>query len=58
MKARIDWSRKLPAVFGVVVLSFVAATVFAHSRLVAIDRAALDIAENAAPSIETLAAAR
>jgi signal transduction histidine kinase len=45
-------------VFGVVVLCFVAGTIFTHLHLLAIDRASMDIAENAAPSIERLAAAR
>lgn len=58
MAEQVNWSRQLPLVFGVVVLSFVAATGFTHFRLIAIDRAALDIAENSAPSIERLAVAR
>ena len=45
-------------IFGLILLSFVSATVFTHWRLLAIDRASLDIADNAAPSIERLAAAR
>lgn len=48
----------LVVVFGAVTASFVAATAFAQWRLAGLDRAALDIADNAAPSIELLAAAR
>lgn len=47
-----------PAIFAVVILSFVLATSIVHWQLSAIDRHALDIAENAAPSIERLATAR
>jgi signal transduction histidine kinase len=49
---------QLPIVFSVIVLSFLAATTFADWRLNALDRASLDIAENAAPSIERLTSAR
>ena len=55
---RPSWSQQLPLIFGAIVLSFAAATVFTHSRLLAIDRSSLEIAENASPSIERLAAAR
>ncbi len=58
MTKRPRWSVRLLVVFGAVVLSFVAATSFEHYRLIAIDRAARDIAENATPSIERLTAAR
>jgi signal transduction histidine kinase len=45
-------------IFSAIVLSFVAATGFSHWRLLAIDGASMDIADNATPSIERLAAAR
>lgn len=45
-------------VFGAIVASFLAVTVFTQARLSAIDAAALDIARNASPSIERLTAAR
>lgn len=48
----------VPVVVCLIVVSFVAATVFVHWRMTAIDRTALHIAENAAPSIEQLATAR
>src|SRR6185437_5858995 len=41
-----------------VVASFVASTVFAERRATGIDAAAVSIAENAAPSVEHLAAGR
>ncbi len=46
------------AAFAVVVAAFVAATVYSESRASVIDDSALSIANNAAPSIEHLAAAR
>jgi signal transduction histidine kinase len=49
---------QLPIVFIAIVVTFVAATAFSQWRLAALDRASLDIAENAAPSIERLASAR
>lgn len=52
------WTVWLPATFGVIVLSFVAATLLNGWQMRAIDRTASDIADNAAPSIEHLAAAR
>jgi signal transduction histidine kinase len=58
MKARPSWNVLLPFVFGIVVLGFVAVTSYSNWRLAALDRASLDIADNAAPSIERLAAAR
>jgi signal transduction histidine kinase len=58
MTKRPRWSIRLFVAFGAVVLSFVAATAFEHWRLIAIDRAARDIADNASPSIERLTAAR
>jgi hypothetical protein len=58
MKVQPTWSQLLPFTFGVIVFSFIAATAFTHWRLLAIDRAALDIADNASPSIERLASAR
>lgn len=48
----------LPGVFGLVVLSFVAATAFVHWEMGAIDDAADEIADDAAPGIEDLAEAR
>lgn len=48
----------LPGIFGLVVLSFVAATAFVHWEMGAIDDAALEIANDAAPGIEDLAEAR
>lgn len=48
----------LPGIFGLVVLSFVAATAFVHWEMSAIDDAALEIADDAAPGIEDLATAR
>ncbi|MBX3229264.1 MAG: HAMP domain-containing histidine kinase [Labilithrix sp.] len=48
----------LPAIFAGVVLSFVTATAFVHWELRAIDDAALEIADDSAPGIEHLAAAR
>src|SRR5512141_1439961 len=58
MTARPRWMVQLPIIFSAIVLSFVAATAFSDWRLTALDRASLDIADNAAPSIERLAAAR
>ncbi len=58
MKTRPSWSRRLPVIFGLILASFVGATVFTHWRLLAIDRASYDIADNAAPSIERLVVAR
>lgn len=55
---RPKWTVWLPAVFAVIVASFVAATLLTTRRMQAIDQRALDIADNAAPSIEHLAAAR
>lgn len=55
---RPTWTVWLPAVFAVIVASFVAATLLATWQMSAIDRSALAIAENAAPSIESLAATR
>lgn len=51
-------TRRLALVFVAVIAAFVAATGFVHWRLRSIDRAATDIAENAAPSIEHLTVAR
>jgi signal transduction histidine kinase len=48
----------LPGIFGLVVLSFVAATAFVHWEMSAIDDAADEIADDAAPGIEDLAEAR
>jgi len=58
MTKRPRWSLQLFLVFGAVVVSFIAATAFEHWRLIAIDRASRDIADNASPSIERLTAAR
>lgn len=58
MNPRTSWNVWLVVIFGAVTASFVAATAFAQRRLAELDRAALDIADNAAPSIELLAAAR
>ena len=55
---RPKWTVWLPAIFAVIVGSFVAATLLATLQMRAIDSKAGDIAENAAPSIERLAAAR
>ncbi len=55
---RPPWRVWLPAVFAIIVLSFVLATVVSQLRLTAIDRDASDIADNAMPSIEELIAAR
>ena len=52
------WRRYFLPVFGIIAISFLATTVFTNWRLLAIDRASIDIASNAAPSIEDLAAAR
>ncbi len=51
-------TRRLAVVFCAIIASFVAATAAVHWQLGAIDRAALDISETAAPSIEHLTAAR
>ncbi|MBX3191270.1 MAG: HAMP domain-containing histidine kinase [Labilithrix sp.] len=48
----------LPAIMALIVASFVTATAFVHWRMRAIDASALDIANNAAPSIERLSSAR
>lgn len=53
-----EWKAPLSFIFAVIVASFVAATAFTQYRMAAIDRAALDIAENASPSIDRLAVAR
>ncbi len=58
MIARPRWTVQLPIVFAAVILVFVAAIGFSNWRLTAIDSASLDIANNAAPSIELLAKAR
>jgi signal transduction histidine kinase len=50
--------RRLAIVFAAIVASFVAATAAVHWQMRAIDRAAVGISENAAPSIEYLTAAR
>lgn len=55
---RPKWTVWLPAVFAVIVASFVAATLLGTWKMRAIDDRAVAIAENAAPSIEHLAAAR
>ncbi|MFO0738138.1 MAG: HAMP domain-containing sensor histidine kinase [Labilithrix sp.] len=54
MRSRIA----LPGIFGLVVLCFVAATAFVHWEMSAIDDAANEIADDAAPGIEDLAEAR
>lgn len=54
----VHWSAQLAFVFAMVVVSFIAATAITQWRVSAIDRSALEIAENAAPSIERLAVAR
>src|SRR5204863_172555 len=51
------WAVWLPTVFAIVVVSFVLATGFAQWRLAAIDRAAEEIADGAAPDIERIAVA-
>lgn len=58
MRVLPRWSVQLAIIFSAVVFSFVAATVFSHWRLLAIDRASQDIADNGAPSIERLSVAR
>jgi signal transduction histidine kinase len=50
--------RPLVVAFGAGIASFVAATIYTQERATAIDDAALQIAGNASPSIESLAAAR
>jgi signal transduction histidine kinase len=50
--------RWVSIVFAAIVLSFVAATALVHLELRSVDRAALGIATNTAPSIERLADAR
>ncbi len=52
------WKVQLPVIFSVVIVSFVAATAFSQWRLSTLDGASRDIADNAAPSIERLAAVR
>jgi signal transduction histidine kinase len=54
---RSQWTTWLP-VFGAIVISFVAATALSQWKSHAIDAAALQIAENSAPSIERLTTAR
>jgi signal transduction histidine kinase len=54
---RSQWTTWLP-VFGAIVISFVAATALSQWKSRAIDAAALEIAENSAPSIERLTTAR
>jgi signal transduction histidine kinase len=54
----MQWSTLLPMIFALIAMSFVAVTAFTQSRMADVDRAALDIADNAAPSIERLAEAR
>jgi signal transduction histidine kinase len=48
----------LPGIFGIVVLSFVAATGFVHWQMRVVDGTVLDVTDTAALSIEHLAAAR
>ena len=52
------WKVQLPIIFSVIIVSFVAATAFSQWRLSTLDGASRDIADNAAPSIERLAAVR
>ena len=58
MRVRGNWKAQLPIVFGVIVSSFVAAIALLEWQLVAVGHASLQIADNAAPSIEHLATAR
>ncbi len=58
MQRRVRWDVWLVISFAFIVASFVTATLVARSLLATVDRAALDIAENAAPSIQNLTAAR
>jgi signal transduction histidine kinase len=55
---RQKWTWWLPTTFAIVVLSFLVATALGQWKMHGLDRAALEIAEIAAPSIEHLAAAR
>lgn len=57
MKRRFN-ARTLLVALGLVTVAFVAATVLVHHLLARMDVAAFDIAENASPSIEHLAAMR
>ena len=58
MRSRDNWSVKLTIVFGVVVVSLIAATCFSQWQLATVGRSSRDIADNFAPSIEYLAEAR
>jgi signal transduction histidine kinase len=55
---RASWQRLLPIGLAVVVICFVGSTAFAHYRLALIDRESSEIAQDAAPSIQHLSAAR
>ena len=55
---RHGWTVQLFLVFGMIVLSFVSATVFTQWRTAEIDRSAVEIADSTAPSIEHLTEAR
>lgn len=55
---RPRWTLWLPAIFAVVILSFLGATVLSQWQSFATDRAAREIAYNTAPSIEHLTSAR
>lgn len=58
MDVRSGWSKSLPLAFAAVGASFIAVTALADRRMAGIDRASLNIAANAAPSIEDLSDAR
>lgn len=58
MKRRTNWTLWLPAVFAVIVLSFIGATWLVHWQIRAADRATSQIADTTAPSIARLSTVR